>query len=571
MNIKNFLMIKLSKFSVDKKLDILIPLFLAILILVTRIPFMSKFLYEWDSVNYALGFNEYNITQEQPHSPGYIFYTALGKGVNYVFNDPNMTMICLAIFFTIFTTILIYFMVKELFGRKLSIVTGILFVFNPLIWFYGNIASIYIFEAFFSVLIAYTSYKFFKGDEKFLYISAIALGLAGGFRIDIVEFLIPLWIFCIWYKRPSYKKILTGLILFGSSLLLWIIPTAISAGGIEQYLTILKSTSEAASCTSLLFGATIKEQLLNSGACVMWLLLGLSIMGTLAVLSFLVYPRKELISKFIFYLKKPVTFFFLLWVGPALIFYLVIYVVKPGYILTCIPPIMIILAWIINRVANIINVEFPRISAKKALTLILTIYVLLNAIYFIYPFEINNGEIWETSLNDMSTSQKVMFGLDVGFIYNTAKINANDENTQLHVENILNISNYDPSSTIIVVRDITREDEGFNWRKAMYYLPSYDIYYLFDGENSENTKSVVSWHGKGQHFTKSEGDTLNITINDSTRRIVWIMSNETSFYQEVNAKFGVHTINLPNGLNIYYSDVGVQSNTTISDFTFKTG
>ncbi len=569
MNIRNFFMVKSLKFSIDKKLDILIPLFLAILILITRIPFMSKFLYEWDSVNYALGFNAYNITQEQPHSPGYIFYIALGKGVNYIFNDPNMSMICLAIVFTIFTTILIYFMVKELFGRKLSIVTGILFVFNPLIWFYGDIASIYIFEAFFSVSIAYTSYKLFKGDEKFLYISAIALGLAGGFRIDIVEFLIPLWIFCIWYARPSNKKILTGLILFGLSLLLWIIPTAISAGGIEQYMTILKSTSEAASYTSLLFGATIKEQLLNSGACIMWLLLGLSIMGTLAVLSFLTYPRKGLVSKIIFYLKKPKTIFFLLWIGPALIFYLMIYVVKPGYLLTCIPPIIIILAWIINRLSNIINIKFPNISVKTALTLILTLYIVLNTIYFIYPFEIHNGEIWETSLEDMNTSQKVMFGMDVGFLYNTAKINANDENTQLHIENILNISNYDPSSTIIVVRDITREDEGFNWRKAMYYLPNYDTYYLFDGENSENNKSVVSWHGKDQHYTKSEGDTLNITMNSSTSKIVWIMSNETSFYQEVNDKFGVHSISLPNGLNIYYSDVGNQSETTISDFIFK--
>ena len=34
-----------------------------------------------------------------------------------------------------------------------------------------------------------------------------------------------------------------------------------------------------------------------------------------------------------------------------------------------------------------------------------------------------------------------------------------------------------------VLRDITREDEGFNWRKAMYYLPNYDVYYLFDQEN----------------------------------------------------------------------------------------
>jgi hypothetical protein len=563
-------MFKLSKFSGNKKLDVLIPLFLAILILITRIPFMSKFLYEWDSVNYALGFQTYNIAQEQPHAPGYILYVALGKGVNYIFNDPNTSMICLAIVFTIFTGILIYFMAKELFSRKVGIVAGILFVFNPLIWFYGDIASIYIFEAFFSILIAYTSYKFIKGDEKFIYISAIALGLAGGFRIDLIEFLLPFWIFCIWYDKPSYNKIIKGLILFALSLLVWIIPTVISVGGFEQYLTLMKTTSEAAGYTSILFGASIKEQLLNTGACIMWSLLGLSIVGILTVLFFLIYHRHGLISKSITYLKKPMTIFFLLWAGPAFIFYLLIYVVKPGYLLTCIPPLMIILAWIINRVSNIINIKFPKISAKKALTLIVTIYVLLNTVYIIYPFDLHNGEIWETPLEKMDTSQKVLFGLDVGFLYNTAKINANDENTQLHIQNILNLSNSDPSSTIIVIRDITREDEGFNWRKAMYYLPNYDVYYLFDEENSGNTDHVVSWYGKNQHYTVSEDDILNITMNNSTTKIVWIMCNESSFYQEVNDTFGINTINLPNGLNIYYSNVGPQtSNTKISNFIFK--
>ncbi len=99
------------------------------------------------------------------------------------------------------------------------------------------------------------------------------------------------------------------------------------------------------------------------------------------------------------------------------------------------------------------------------------------------------------------------FGLDVGFIYNNAKINANDENTQLHIQNMLKISNSDPSNTIILIRDINREYEGFNWRNAMYYLSGYDVYYLFNQENSGIKGKVSLWHGKNLSYTTSEAST----------------------------------------------------------------
>ena len=54
----------LNKFNLNlssRSMDILIPLLLSILIVITRIPFVSKYLYEWDSVNYALGFGNFNI------------------------------------------------------------------------------------------------------------------------------------------------------------------------------------------------------------------------------------------------------------------------------------------------------------------------------------------------------------------------------------------------------------------------------------------------------------------------------------------------------------------------------
>ncbi|MBP2046980.1 protein O-mannosyl-transferase family [Methanobacterium aggregans] len=561
-------MLKLSRAKINW--DTVFPLILIITILITRIPFMSKFLYEWDSANYALAFTNYNIVQQQPHPPGYLFYVALGRGFNYVFNDPNTSLIALAIFFSALSAVLLYFMTKEIFSRRVGIASSILFIFNPLIWFYGEIASIYIFEAFFSILIAYSCYKLFRGDERFIYLSAMVLGLAGGFRTDLVEFMFPLWVLCILYAKPSFIKFIKGMAVFALSILSWLIPTALSVGGIHQYLQLLRSTSAAADYTSIIFGASISQQILNSGACIIWSLLGLTVIGILTVLYFLIKRRNVLKNNLVFHLKKPLTLFFLLWAGPAFIFYLLIYVVKPGYLLTCIPVFMVMLAYIMNRVSGFINIKFPEVSAKKVLASILVIYALLNAAYFIYPGDIHNGDTWETPMDKMSTTQEIWFDLDVGLIYNNAKISANDENTALHIQNILNISNSDPSSTIIIIRDITREDEGFNWRKAMYYLPGYDVYYLFNEENSGITANVSSWHGKNHSYTTSKAPTLDVPMNSSTTRIVWIMSNQTSFYQEVKSKVGVNSIKLPNGLNIYYSQIGNQtSNFQISGFIFR--
>ena len=36
-----------------------------------RIPFRSQFAYHWDSAQFALAINEYDMRLSQPHAPGY--------------------------------------------------------------------------------------------------------------------------------------------------------------------------------------------------------------------------------------------------------------------------------------------------------------------------------------------------------------------------------------------------------------------------------------------------------------------------------------------------------------------
>lgn len=116
--------------------DITTPLLLIILVVITRIPFVSKFLYEWDSVNFALALDKYDILLHQPQPPGYILFVGLGKVFNQIFQDANTTLVFMSILFSALTVILVYYLGKQLFSRNMAITGAILLIFSPIFWFY---------------------------------------------------------------------------------------------------------------------------------------------------------------------------------------------------------------------------------------------------------------------------------------------------------------------------------------------------------------------------------------------------------------------------------------------------
>lgn len=551
------------------KSDIIFLLILSLITLLIRIPLANKFLYEWDSASYALALENYSIIHEQPQSPGYILYVALGRLVNFIFHDANTTLIFISIVISILTVFIVYFLSKEMFQRKVAISSAILLTFNPLFWFYGELSAIYIFQAFLSVLIAYLSFKAFKDKGYFIYLSALALGISGGFRLDMVMFLFPLWLFCLWYGKISLTKIIKAILTMVMGVLIWLIPTVISTGSLGNYLKLLSTVSSAGS-TSLLMGASLYSQLINSGLTVVWSLLGLTLFGAALLLIFLFYHRKNLVKKIVGYRKNFKIWFFILWIVPAFTFFFLIYIIKPGYTMVYLPALMIVLGYILKRLSEDLHNTFSRFSIRSIFISLLVIGVIINSFIYLYPYDLHQKDLWETHQEDLTGQEKTFFYINVGLMYNQEKIDINDANTLLHIETINNLSNSDPDSTIIVIRDITREDEGFNWRKAMYYLPNYDVYYLFDSENSVNSANASVWLGKNHTDQKFENQTVEIKLNQSVKRIVWIMSNQTNFYNEVKLNGNLHSIQLSNGLKIYYTDIDSGPvNLKISNFIFK--
>ena len=66
---------------------------LSVFVLVSRIPFASKILYHWDSVNFAYAMSEFNLAKEQPQPPGYIIYVWLCRLVAILLHDPQTVMV----------------------------------------------------------------------------------------------------------------------------------------------------------------------------------------------------------------------------------------------------------------------------------------------------------------------------------------------------------------------------------------------------------------------------------------------------------------------------------------------
>lgn len=567
-----------SLISKDKfRGDIAISLLLVLLIIITRLPFTSKFLYEWDSVNFALALDKYDILLHQPQPPGYILFVGLGKVLNQIFHDANTTLVFISILFSALTVILVYFIGKQLFSRKIAITGGILLIFSPIFWFYGEIATIYPSEAFLAILIAYTSYQAFKGRTIFFYISSLVLGLAGGFRQDLILFMSPLWFFCLFYPERNYKRMIKRMITaFGvlvASILIWLVPSIILAGGLESYLSAGGHFSASFKTSSVLFGAPLSNHLLIDGMLASWLMIGMGFIGGLLILVYIILKRKTILNRKI--IKNPKFIFMSLWILPSFLFLIFIPLSKPGYTLTFLPAVTLILGYVIITFSRDISLKL-NISSKSVCSTILIIYILLNSFYFLYPYNLNEESTWETQISNMNSTEKIILGVDMFFMYNNEKIIINDRNMDWHLEIIGNLSNFNPNNTQIIIRDIIREDQGFSWRKAMYQLPEYDVYYLFDSENSQlksnKLNNQVSYsYGRNHTSTSSESSELEIPIKSSTENIVWIMDDRSQFFKELQSQIEIKTIQLPNGLNVYYSDVKDKKiDLKVGGFIFKT-
>ena len=219
--------------------DLAIVVSLLIIGVLTRIPFASRMIFEGDSARFAMAMREYDIAQMKPHAPGYILYIALAKFVNLFVSDSRLSMLGISIISSALTAVLLYYLARRMYDGFTAFTAAVLLFSSPLFWFNGEMPLTYALEGLFSAAFAYACFRVINKEKRWLFISAVVLGLATGVRQNIIIIFFPLWLFS--FRKYSVKDILIAICIFGLTCLTWFAPMIILTGGLKKYLQVINA------------------------------------------------------------------------------------------------------------------------------------------------------------------------------------------------------------------------------------------------------------------------------------------------------------------------------------------
>jgi Protein of unknown function (DUF2723) len=300
----------------------------------TRWTFRSRFLYDIDSVNFALALGRFDPALHQPHPPGYFLYVLLGRLLKTVFNDANTALVAISVAATCGTVVLIYQLASEWFDASAARFAGLLFVFSPVAWFHGTVALTYAGEAFFSALTAYFCWRVFRGATRFVLLAGATLALASGFRQSSIVVLSPLVLFS--FRGVPLRRRMLAVLGFGVVLTAWWMPMLDAAGGARAYVSSLWSLWRLVPARQALINSSLLTSLARA-AVIGWifaLCLGPAILFPLWA-RFLpgVHPP----------VRSGIKTFTWIWLLPGLLLFTFVYLkfVNSGYLLVLLPAVCI--------------------------------------------------------------------------------------------------------------------------------------------------------------------------------------------------------------------------------------
>jgi hypothetical protein len=347
----------------------------------SRIPFRSHMLYHWDSVNFALAVENFDMLLHQPHPPGFFLYVLLGRWATQVVGDVNAGYVWISVLCSGLGAAAIFCLGKELFERRAGILTALLFLSSPAIWFHGEIALTYILEAFMVVVLVLLWWLMLREVRlRWLVLGSIGMGLSGGFRLPAMVLLAPLYLFCL--RKYPWKWVLFALLLMAASTSFWLVPTAVQIGGVSHYIQAvfgLSSLSRSASQRTLnpvvFFG---QESVVQSvGRLGMYMIYGL--LGGLVPLGYLLLARGPALLKSIPRVVRDERAHVLtLWLLPMLLIWAP-RVKASGHTLSFLPALLVIAGWGLALLAN----DLAKRLSSGASRILMAGVILVNVGFFL--------------------------------------------------------------------------------------------------------------------------------------------------------------------------------------------
>ena len=486
-----------------ERLDLVCAAALALLTVVSRLPYRARMAYNWDAVQFAMALREYDVVKHQPHPPGYVLYVGLGRLVNAWIGDETAAYVLLAVVFSGLTTFVVYCLARTIYDRATALTAATLVAVSPLFWFYGSIGLTYPGEALCASTVAYFSYRALGGSRTDAWLSAGYLGLAGGIRQSILLLLLPLWGGSVATGLGSFRVLVIGLAIVAGTVLTWFLPMVWLTGGLGRYLEASRDLAETVVMPTSIVSGAFEATLRMSRYVLESVLVGL---GPLVLAACLLpwYVRRHGWSRRESFLVG--------WTVPPMLVYTLVHFGQAGYVLTFLPACVILLSRVLLAAVSDTPAAHPRLRAAFA-TAVVTAVVFVNGSFFVSArplardFDTPKPQWQRVAENE---------AFDWIFSRTAAALAEHEAVVRTFVDAIRGL--YDPAETVVLTE--LGNARSYPWlRHAMFYLPEYTVYELRVGD--------VPPGYYAPHFASAMTpfpDT-DVHLPASARRLVWFVDH----------------------------------------------
>ncbi|MGH7314007.1 MAG: ArnT family glycosyltransferase, partial [Candidatus Rokuibacteriota bacterium] len=456
----------------------------------------------------------------------YILYVALGRLVNSWLEDPASAYVALAVVFSGLTTFVVYFLALEAYDRASALTAASLLAVSPLFWFYGSVGLTYAGEALGASTVAYFAFRSLRGSRTDAWIGAAYLGLAGGLRQSILLLLLPLWLgsAAIGVRRP--RAVGAGLAIVTVAALSWAVPMVWLTGGLDRYLAASIALAEEVITPTSVMAGRLETTLRMSRHLLESVVVGL---GPLALVSSLLpwYVRRQGWSER--------EWFLIGWTVTPVAVYTLVHFGQPGYVLTFLPALVILLAHVLITALAGAQGARPRRRALAAVAAVVLI-VLVNGAFFVSarpaPRDFERSTLGWAQMAEHELSDWI-------FSHTAAALREHEAVVQTYVRSLRGL--YRPDDTLIITE--LGNPRSYPWlRHAMYYLPEYPIYELQAGDRPPG------FYAPRVAVAMSRTPQATIVVPAAIRRLVWFVDH---WNPEVERPPGLEEIALPHGRYLY--------------------
>ena len=511
---------------------------LGALTLLSRWPYRARMLYNWDAVQFALALREFDVAKHQPHPPGYLLYVGLGRLLNIPLADPNLAYVAVAMLFSAATTVTVYWLARALYDRATAASAAALLAVSPLFWFYGSVGLTYAGEAFGASLVAAFAYGALRGDARYLYGGALALGLVGGIRPSVLVLLFPLCVGCAVLGihggiRGAWRLALAAALMLGA-VLSWFLPLVWLSGGLTAYLRASTQLYGSAVLPTSVLGGSIDVTLAQARYVLASVIVGLGPLA-LAALALPLYVRRAGWGR--------EEWFLFAWIAPPAVFYTLVHFGQAGYVLTFLPGLVILLSRVLVEAVAAGSERLRRPNWRWGLTAVALVPLCLVSTGFFVSarpaprhFDNRIGDAWvwraKDEANDWIMSRTV------------AALREHEAVIRTYVETIRAV--YDPADTALLTE--IGNPRSYPWlRHAMFYLPEYAVYQVQLGEKP------LGFYAPQSAATMILTPGSTVTVPRRVRRLVWFVDH---WDPTVPRPKGLQEIKLPYGRYLYVLPLG---------------